>query len=73
MGWTDDITFKTEKSTREDMYDFIVSPAGVAYVMDDRGNKAYLIASISDRGTKFVKTKADDSRSDNLLTLPECS
>ena len=52
------------------MYDF-VKAGGVACVEDAAGNRANLIAEISSRGNKYVKTKDDDVTSDNLLKLKE--
>jgi hypothetical protein len=72
LGWTDDITNAIGNSTREEMYDFIVNKKGQAYVKDDKGNMAYLAGETTVRGTKYVKTKADNVTSDNLLKLPEC-
>ena len=57
--------------TRIEMYDY-VKGGGEAYVLDAKGNKARLIAEISARGNKYVKTVADDVTTDNLLKLPEC-
>ena len=71
LGWVEDGTGKTGKSDRLTMYDWIKG-GGVAYVKDSRGDVAYLIAEISSRGTKFVKTKPDGTKADNLLSLPEC-
>ena len=53
------------------MYDF-VKDGGRAYVKDAYGNVSDLIAEISSRGNKYVKTKPDSTTSDNLLKLTEC-
>ncbi len=72
LGWTEDGTSKTGKSTRLEMYDWVVNKNGKAYVKDAQGNVAYLIGAISPRGNKYVKTVADETKTDNLLKLPEC-
>jgi len=54
------------------MYDWVVNKNGKAYVKDAQGNVAYLIGAISPRGNKYVKTVADETKTDNLLKLPEC-
>ena len=51
----------------------ILKDGGEAYVKDAAGNKVKLIARTTDKGTKYVKTVADDVKSDNLLKLDECS
>jgi hypothetical protein len=63
---------KTGTNSREEMYNF-VNDGGEANVKDAAGNKAKLIARTTDKGTKYVKTAADDVKSDNLLKLKECS
>lgn len=58
--------------TRLQMYDYVKDDSRFAYVEDSSGNKAYLMAATTSKGTKYVKTKPDDVKSDNLLKLPEC-
>lgn len=53
------------------MYDF-VKQGGKAYVKDRFGDVAYLITAITYSGTKYVKTVSDETKADNLLSLPEC-
>jgi len=72
MNWINEADSKTGTSTRIEMYDF-VNGGGEAYVKDAVGNKAKLVARTTDKGTKYVKTVADDVKSDNLLKLNECS
>lgn len=71
MEWINDADNTKGNSTRLAVYDF-VKKGSVAYVKDDLGNKANLIACETEKGTKYVKTKADTTTSDNLLKLPEC-
>jgi len=71
MNWLNEADQKTGTSTRVEMYDF-VKDGGDAYVKDTAGNKAKLVAHITEKGTKYVKTVADDVKSDNLLKLGEC-
>lgn len=71
LQWINELTKEHGTSTRVEMYDF-VNKGGEAYVMDASGNRAKLEARLSERLNKYVKTKADDVKSDNLLKLPEC-
>jgi len=72
LNWLNDATMLTGRSTRLEMYNFL-NNGGYAYVVDSLDNsKVYLEARISSGGTKYVKTKANDTGRDNLLSLPEC-
>lgn len=71
MSWKNESSGKTGNTTRIEMYNWI-EEGGEAYVRDRFGNKSILITAISANGTKYVKTKANDVKSDNLLSLPEC-
>ena len=73
LGWVEDGTGKTDKSTRLQIYDWLKDKGGVAYVLDKFGNKAYLYPRENAAGTKFVQTIADKVWTDNLLSLPECN
>ena len=70
LGWRNDQTGEAGKSTREQMYDFVVK-GGQAYVQNGT-SRARLIAQVSPRGTHYVKTEANTTESDNLLKLMEC-
>ena len=71
LSWIVESTGATGTSTRQEMYDY-VTKGYEAYVKDSAGHKAKLIAKISLKGTKYVKTEADSVTSDNLLKLKEC-
>jgi Protein of unknown function (DUF3892) len=72
LGWENESTNATGKSTREKMYDW-VNDGNSAYVKDaSSGNKADLEAVKTASGTKYVRTKPDGTTKDNLLALPEC-
>jgi hypothetical protein len=71
LGWTNEATGERNISTREQMYDFVVNQKGDAYVVAG-ALRAALTGAISPRGTRYVKTVADSTIRDNLLTLPEC-
>jgi len=58
--------------SRLDMVKFLDVDKGQAFVEDSDGNKAYLIAYTSVSGKKCVKTRPDQTVSDNLLSLTEC-
>lgn len=70
LNWVNDFTGQTGRTTRVEMYDF-VKGGNDAYVQVGTA-KAALVAEISPRGTKYVKTRADHTSKDNLLALPEC-
>jgi len=70
LGWIDESTGKTGKSTRLEIVDFI-EKGNSAYVEDSYGNRAYLVVRV--RGNnKYVQTQADGKLTNNLLELPEC-
>lgn len=71
LGWIEDGTNKTGNTSRLEMYDW-VKQGGYAYVKDSKGNSAKLIHAETSEGTKYVKTVADGTKTDNLLELPEC-
>ena len=72
LGWKNEQTGATGKSTREDIYDWIKDKNGMAYVVDVFGNQAYVGTRVNAHGTRFVQTYADRVWTDNLLSLPEC-
>lgn len=72
LGWVDESTGKNGKASREEMYRFVTQEKGIAYVKDSRGDIAYLMGAVTARGTRYVKTVADETKADNLLMLPEC-
>ncbi len=71
LGWVEDGTGKTGRSTREEMYNWIKNENGQAYVQAGTV-RARLIPAVSLRGTKYVKTEADSTDRDNLLKLTDC-
>ena len=72
LGWKNESTGESNSSTRLQMYDWIKNEGGKAYVKDSRGNIAYVEPRVNTRGTKYVRTYADQTWTDNLLSLPEC-
>ena len=72
LGWVNEQTGQTGKSTRLQVYDWLKNQQGSAYVRDSRGNTAYLGPREHANGTRFVQTHADRVWTDNLLALPEC-
>ena len=71
LGWQNDSTGQSGRSTREEIYAWIKDQGGEAYVQ--AGNaRAEVITAVSSRGTRYVKTRADSTERDNLLKLPEC-
>ena len=71
LRWIEDGTQKTGDTSRDDMHDW-VKGGGQAYVKDAGGDIAFLIAEVSPGGTKFVRTRPDGTKKDNLLALGEC-
>lgn len=72
LGWTNEGTGETGKSTRLEVYDWIKGKGGEAYVIDPYGNKALVGTREHSNGTKYLQTYADRVWTDNLLALPEC-
>lgn len=72
LGWMNESSGDSGKSTRSQMVEFIEKDKGSAYVKDSSGRMAYLIVKVSAYGNKYVKTIADGVESDNLLYLMEC-
>lgn len=72
LGWKNDQTSETGKSSRLEFYNWI-NRGGVAYVVDSRGNKASVGTRENANGTKYLQTYADRVWTDNLLALPECN
>jgi hypothetical protein len=72
LGWINEANGERGASTRLTMYDWVVNRVRIGYVLDLGGNTAYLIGAISPRGNPYVKTVADETKTDNLLQLPEC-
>lgn len=56
---------------RAEIYDWLKNLNGEAYIVDNSGNKYYLIPAISHDGKKYVKTNAGNKKQDLLLQLPE--
>jgi hypothetical protein len=73
LGWIEEATNSSGKSTRLEMVDWIENKSGVAYTKDELGNVAYLIVKTSTSGNKYVQTIADSKETNNLLSLPECA
>ena len=71
LNWVNETTGETGRSTRDQVYDFVVNQHGEAYVTAGSA-RARLIGEVSSRGTRYVKTVADSTDRDNLLKLPEC-
>lgn len=72
LGWVNDGNGQSGSSTREQVYNWLKSRNGVAFVVDRKGNKAFVYPRENAFGTRFVQTYADDVWTDNLLALPEC-
>ena len=63
LGWVNDATGATGKSSRQAVYDWL---------KQNSGNQAYLYPRENQHGTQFVQTFRDQTWTDNLLALPEC-
>lgn len=71
LGWINEQTRETGKASRLVMYDWIKG-GGEAYVRDAYGNTVRVGTAVTFLGTKYVRTYADRTWTDNLLSLPEC-
>lgn len=72
LGWKNEHTGKIGRNTRLEIYNWIKYENGEAYVKDEYGNKVNVITAETSNGTKYVKTAADNTVRNNLLSLPEC-
>jgi hypothetical protein len=72
LGWVNEQTGDSGKSTRLEVYEWIKNKNGRACVVDSRGNRADVGARENSNGTKYVQTYADKVWTNNLLSLPEC-
>lgn len=72
LGWINEQTNKSGRSSRLDMYDFVEKQGGQAFVRDGFGNVAYVHGAISASGNPYVRTVSDGKWTNNLLSLPEC-
>lgn len=72
LGWINEETKKTGKHTRLQIYNWIKDENGKAYVTDSNNNEVKVIIAETNNGTKYLKTEADNSTKNNLLSLPEC-
>lgn len=72
LGWVNELKGTSGKNTRLEIYNWIKDDGVEAYVKDAQGNKARLITAETPKGTKYVKTEADTSLKNNLLSLEEC-
>jgi hypothetical protein len=72
LGWVNVGTGEHGRSTRQQVYDWLKSQGGQAFVLDRLGNKAYVFPRENTHGTQYVQTVADRVWTDNLLALPEC-
>lgn len=72
LGWIDEADNRSGRATRLEMYDFLKTGGGSAFVRDSYGNVAYLYPRENQYGTKYVQTHADGVWKDNLLAQPTC-
>jgi Protein of unknown function (DUF3892) len=72
LGWINEETGARGTSTRLEIYEFIKTQGGTAYVIDQQGNKALVGPRENAHGTRFVQTHADGIWTDDLLSLPGC-
>ena len=72
LGWINEQTNKSGRSSRLDMYDFVSKQGGQAFVRDSHGNVAYVHGAVSATGNPYVRTASDGKWTNNLLSLPEC-
>lgn len=68
LAWIDDHTQNRGITTRDVLFDWI-NDNGLAYILDEEGNKAKLLTATTKNGYKYVKTAFDETKSDKLLNL----
>ena len=71
FGWVNESTGASGKSTRNQMVNFLDNQNGRAYVKNGQ-NIAYCYTR-QGRNGRFVQTYADNTPTDNLLQLRECT
>jgi len=72
LGWTEDSSNKSGKTTRLQIYDWIKNQNVKAYVRDGDGNTAWVGTAETAAGTKYLRTYSNGVWTDNLLSLLEC-
>ena len=73
LGWVNEKTGASGKTSRVGMYNWIKEKGGQAYVSGPNGSVSTLGTAVTSKGTKYVRTYANGVWNDNLLSLPECS
>jgi hypothetical protein len=73
LGWINEADGQQSRISRLDLYNWLKTQNGTAYVKDNQGNIAYVKPRENINGTKFVQTQADGIWKDNLLALPACT
>jgi hypothetical protein len=68
LMWIDDHTQNRGITTRDVLFDWI-NDNGLAYILDDEGNKSKLLTATTKSGLKYVRTVFDETKSDRLLSL----
>jgi len=68
LMWIDDHTQNRGITTRDVLFDWI-NDNGIAYVLDEQGNKFRLLTAITNGGLKYLRTVFDETESDRLLSL----
>jgi hypothetical protein len=68
LMWVDDNTQNRGITTRDVLFDWI-NDNGMAYIVDDEGNKYNLITATTKSGFKYVRTVLDETKSDKLLNF----
>ena len=71
LGWINEVTGESGRITRLGLYDWI-KKGGEAYVKEGYDNRVKVITAETQNGTKYVKTVADYTEKNNLLSLKEC-
>ena len=70
LGWINEADNSKGKNTRLEIYNWIKNDGGYGYV-EKNGNKVKVITAETASGTKYLKTEADSTTVNNLLSLPE--
>jgi len=68
LMWIDDHTQNRGITTRDVLFDWI-NDDGMAYVLDEHGNKFRLLTATTKGGLKYLRTVFDETKSDRLLSF----
>ncbi|HEV2345624.1 MAG TPA: DUF3892 domain-containing protein [Actinocrinis sp.] len=69
LWWTNPSTNESGNNSRAEIVAWIENESGKAYTDDGRGHRADVLVRTSERGVKYLQTRADGVWGNNLLAL----